>query len=409
MPLNGTYSGTTRPPRSARVLEQSQPSRFDVYRLPVRLRTFLRRVEGMPPRVIDIAISLAAFLATAGPVLVPAPDRPWLLALAAASSLPLIWRRRATLIVTFVVGSATTALALLQELPPLPYGVLVCTYTYAELLTAGWRIIAVAVQSIVIILSLAVPDEGAAAFGYVGMAFVTAYTLGMGVRTRKAHIHLLEERARRLEEEQAAVAALERNRIARDMHDVVAHSVTLMVVQADAGPIAVRTDPERAEAAFDAIGDIGRGAISQLRRILGALRSDDAESGRSPQPGIEAVPDLVTEAGRTGLKASLRNEGTPASVPVDVDIAVYRIVQESLTNTLRHARARTVEVGLLWSARQLKVQIIDDGTGQAPATESGGHGMIGMRERVSACGGSFQAAVRERGAGFAVTALFPLG
>ncbi|HVX44949.1 MAG TPA: sensor histidine kinase [Mycobacteriales bacterium] len=378
-------------------------------RLAARLHTIQRRLEAMPPRVVDITIALAAFFATAGPVLVPAPDRPWLVALAAASSLPLIWRRRVTLLVTLVVGSATTALALLQELPPLPYGVLVCTYTYAELLTAGWRLIAVAVQSIVIILSLAVPDEGAAAFGYVGMAFVTAYSLGAGVRNRKAHIGLLEERARRLEEEQAAVAALERNRIARDMHDVVAHSVTLMVVQADAGPIAVRSDPDRAEAAFEAIAETGRGAISQLRRILGALRSDGSGTERSPQPGIGAVQALVTEAGRTGLKASLRNTGTPATVPVDVDIAVYRVVQESLTNTLKHARARTVEVGLVWAPRQLTVRIIDDGTGQPPATESGGHGMIGMRERVSACGGSFRAAVRERGPGFAVTALFPLG
>jgi signal transduction histidine kinase len=210
----------------------------------------------------------------------------------------------------------------------------------------------------------------------------------------------VDERARRLEEERAAAVAEERTRIARDMHDIVTHSVGLMVVQAEAGPLVLRSDPARAEAAFQAISDTGREAIGQLRQILGTLRGTVA---REPQPGLDATPDLLERARQAGLAVSVEESGDRRPVPAAVDIAAYRIIQECLTNTLRHAAARTVRLCLGWSERALTIEVADDGRGATALRE--GHGIVGMRERVGACGGTL--AIDPRG--FTVTATLPIG
>ena len=181
------------------------------------------------------------------------------------------------------------------------------------------------------------------------------------------------------------------------MHDILAHAVTLMVVQAEAGPVVVRRDPERAELAFEAIADAGRDAMTQLRRLLGVLKADEAQ--RLPQPTLDELPGLVAGT------ASLEVTGERRPVPPDTEIAVYRIVQEALTNTVKHARAQHVAVRLNWSADELEVSVVDDGQGPQ-ATVAGGHGLVGIRERAAACGGTAEAGPRP-GGGFEVRARLP--
>jgi signal transduction histidine kinase len=227
-------------------------------------------------------------------------------------------------------------------------------------------------------------------------------------RDRRAHTEAVEERARRLERERAAdtarAIARERSRIARDMHDVLAHAVSLMVVQAEAGPVVVRSDPRRAEASFDAIATTGRDAMAQLRRILGVLKEEQA-NGTSPQPAVAGVPALVRQVADTaGLRVELRTRGEPRPLPADAEVAAYRVTQEALTNTVKHAYASCATVELDWTEDALTLTVTDDGRG--PAALDGGHGLIGIRERAAACGGSAEAG-RGPDGGFRVVVRLP--
>ena len=217
---------------------------------------------------------------------------------------------------------------------------------------------------------------------------------------------MLEERARRLTEEQAAAAARERERIAREVHDILAHSMSLVVVQAEAGPVVVRSDPAKAEEVFDTISITAREALAQLRRALGVLRSEGPT--RQPQPDLDAVAPLVDGARRVGLAATLEEYGERRPVPADLSVTAYRIVQESLTNTVRHARAGQVRVRLDWRDAALRLEVSDDGRGPTRTGNSFGHGLIGMRERVDAAGGELSTGPGPDGVGFRVVATLPL-
>ncbi|MFB9894685.1 sensor histidine kinase [Planobispora takensis] len=351
---------------------------------------------------VDAVIVITVAVATLWSGVRWAGGGPGVVVLALGASVPLLWRRRAPVLAASAVCAATTGLAMAHALPPLPYGALVGVYTVAALSARRVRLLSGAAGAVLLVVSLVAPGESPESFGYVGMAFAAAWALGTGVRARRAEITALEERARRLEEERAAVAAQERMRIARDMHDVLTHSVGIMVVQADAGSLVVRADPDRAEAAFEAIGRTGREAVGQLRRVLGALRSGDGDGvmggtregwshgGNAPPPGLGELGRLAGQVRGTGLKVVVESLGEAGPVPADVDLAVYRLVQESLTNTLRHAGATTAWVRLRWSPDALWIEVTDDGRGPAPERPEGtvaGHGLIGMRERVEACGG----------------------
>jgi signal transduction histidine kinase len=354
----------------------------------------------MRERAVDLLIAAVVTAATVYPTLAYAPLHPGTLVLAVLASAPLIWRRRAPIVVAVVTGLATTGLSLLDRLPDLPYGQLVATYTWAELVSPLWRLAAVVATAAGILVSLIVPEQDAPSFGYVGMTFVAAYALGVGVRARRDRIAFLEERTRRLTEEQAAAASAERARIARDMHDVLAHSVGLMVVQAEGGASVVRADAGKAEAAFDAIAETGREALVQLRHALGVLRE------REPEPaGVEAIPSLVERARRTGLDVTLDRRVVPFVDPA-VGAAAFRLVQEALTNVVKHAGARKVFVVLDAADRSLCVTVHDDGRGHSGAP-SQGHGLAGMRERVAAVGGQLRTGPRADGTGFEVAATLP--
>lgn len=348
-------------------------------------------------RAVDILITVAVTAATAYPALKWGTSAD--VALSLLASVPLLWRRQAPILVALACGIGTTWLSVRDRLFDMPYGQLVATYTWAELSTSRWRLFGAVGTAVGVAASLAVPQQSPPSFGYVGMMFVTAYALGTGVRARRDRIAYLEERTRRLSEGHAAAAGAERARIARDMHDVLAHSVGLMVVQAEGGASVVRTDAARAEAAFDAIAGTGREALVQLRHALGVLRDQQPEP-----PGLDAVASLVERARRTGLDVTLTRAAVPP-VPAEVGAAAFRVVQEALTNAVKHAGARHVAVVLAAEGPSLRVLVRDDGRGGVP--KPGGHGLAGMAERVAAAGGTLRTGPAEQGPGFEVSALLP--
>jgi signal transduction histidine kinase len=354
----------------------------------------------MRERAVDLLIAAAVTAAAVYPIVFIWKFDAVLLVLALLSSAPVFWRRRAPVVVALITGIATTWLSVLDRLPDMPYGQLVATYTWAELASPGWRVASIVITAAGILFSLIVPNEDPPSFGYVGLMFVTAYALGAGVRGRRDRIAFLEERTRRLTEEHAAAASAERARIARDMHDVLAHSVGLMVVQAEGGASVVRADAERAEAAFDAIAETGREALVQLRHALGLLREQAPETA-----GVEAIPSLVERARRTGLDVSLDRGPVPALDP-QVGATAFRVVQEALTNVVKHAGARRVLVTLGATEEGLRVTVRDDGRGGAAVS---GHGLSGMRERVTSVGGRLHTGPRADGPGFEVAATLPAG
>ena len=205
-------------------------------------------------------------------------------------------------------------------------------------------------------------------------------------------------------------AADERRRIAREMHDVVAHSVSVMVVQAGGARRILERDPERAVAAAAQIERTGREALAEMRRLLGVLhRDDDEHDARAPQPTMAGVGALVERAREAGLPVELHVAGERRSLPAGLDLAAFRVVQEGLTNALKYADRAPTDVHVRWGERELELEILDRGPG--PARErlggDGGHGLVGMRERVKLYGGELEAG-RRRGGGFRIRAKLPL-
>ncbi|MDR7273262.1 sensor histidine kinase [Catenuloplanes atrovinosus] len=355
------------------------------------------------PAALDALIAIVAFLGTiAGHGAVGDP-RPMVVVFAAVSALPLVWRRRAPFAVALVCGAGSIGLIAMHGAVDWPYGQLVATYTVAAASPFAARAVLVAGTVAGVAFTQQTLDKPAGSVLTSGGIFLVAFALGTVSRARGDRIALLEERTRRHAEEREAAAARERERIARDMHDILAHSISMIAVQAEAGPLLVHRDPERAARAFDAISSTAHDALGQLRRTLGVLRGGPDD--RAPQPGLESLPALADRAREAGLAVTVTERGPSVPVPPEVSVAAYRVVQESLTNVVRHARAGSARVGLDWSASALRVEITDDGRGASGGT--GGHGLIGMRERVAACGGEFSAGTAG-GGGFTVTATLPL-
>jgi signal transduction histidine kinase len=233
-----------------------------------------------------------------------------------------------------------------------------------------------------------------------------AWLAGRGVRTRTRLTEELHEAAVRAkeahDEEVARAAADERRRIAREMHDVVAHSVSVMVVQAGGARRILERDPGRAVEAAAHIEDVGRAALTEMRRLLGVLHHAD---DRAPQPTMRELDRLVDRTRAAGLPVSLTVEGEPRALPAGMDLAAYRVVQEALTNAIKHAGAAPTEVSVRWAPAHLELKIVD--TGQGANGHDGGHGLVGMEERVRLYDGELRTG-RRPGGGFEVIARLPL-
>ena len=250
-------------------------------------------------------------------------------------------------------------------------------------------------------------------FGFFCAPMIIAWVMGDSMQYRRAYYLDLEEKARRLElerDQQAQIAAAtERARIARELHDVVAHNVSVMVVQAEGAAYAMDSAPENTRRALGAIADTGRSALAEMRRLLGVLRTQDGVAERAPQPGVDQLEDLLEQVRSSGLPVEFTVDGVPVELPQGIALAAYRIVQESLTNARKHGGpAVSAAVGMFYGEQELRLVVQDDGRGAAALTDGQGNGLTGMRERVAIYGGSLQAGPRVAGGrGFQVEAVLP--
>jgi signal transduction histidine kinase len=248
----------------------------------------------------------------------------------------------------------------------------------------------------------------------VFVIFGFSWAMGEFIGARRAYQREMEQRLVLLETERDQQAKIavgeERSRIARELHDVVAHAVSVMIVHADGAAYTIRSQPEVAENAVRTIADTGRQALTEMRRLLGVLRSDDAETQWAPQPDARGVVELAENTRAAGVPVRLEVTGDVDDLPVGVGLSVYRIVQEALTNTIKHAGAgTTATVRLARLEEELRLEVTDNGFGTPHdvVKVSGGNGLIGMRERAAVLGGEFEAGPNP-GGGWRVRATFPL-
>ena len=234
---------------------------------------------------------------------------------------------------------------------------------------------------------------------FLSATVVAALFAGLTVASGSRYLAWMDERARRLEverDQQAVIAAAaERTRIARELHDIVSHSLSVVITLADAAAVVSRADPARGVEAMTEVSEVGRRALTDMRAMLGVLRTDEPAAGLAPQPGIGDLGALVERVRATGLPVDLAVEGTPFPLGAAAELTAYRIVQEALTNTLRHAAARHASVTIVYDEPQVRVQVADDGTANdgtaKPQGSRRGHGIDGMRERAALHGGTLRA------------------
>jgi signal transduction histidine kinase len=349
----------------------------------------------------------------------PTPPRGMLAlgyALALLHTLPLAARRRFPGTVLALCVASGLAVAALGVPEILGIAILVAVYSVAAY---GDRWVSLA--------GLAAAELGSAAVQLTHGSFqwptpitnalviAAAWLLGHFVGVRRAYTARLEQTAElertRAEQARQAVAE-ERLRLARELHDVVAHSISVIAVQSGVGAHVASTQPEEAAKALAAIEATSRAALTELRRLLGVLRQEDEPQGDlAPVPGLADLDGLLAEVAKAGLAVRLQVEGRPAQLPAGVDLSAYRIVQEALTNVVKHAGSARAQVAIRYRDHEVLVEVTDDGRGGAAPTGDGrarvGHGLIGMRERVAVFGGDLEVGPRP-GGGFRVAARLPL-
>ncbi|MEV6872389.1 histidine kinase [Amycolatopsis sp. NPDC051128] len=315
----------------------------------------------------------------------------------------------------------TAALGVVQDLlgpqfPPTTAAVLIAVYTVAAY-RERYRV-AAAVSTVVALTAVGIgEDTGFGTFVarlvFAAAIVTAAFALGVNVRTRRAYLASLHDRAVRAErerdQESQIAAARERARIAREMHDIIAHNLSVMIALADGAAFAARTDGAQAESAAKHVSATGRQALDEMHRLLTVLRSNGDDSPRAPQPGIAALDELVNQVRATGLPATWTVTGRRFPLPPTVELAVYRVAQEALTNVLKHAAAPTsAKIHLTYDEPLVTLEVLDDGRPAPVPVTSGGHGLSGMRERAGVAGGDVEAGPRP-GGGWRVLGKFGSG
>ena len=324
-------------------------------------------------------------------------------------TLPLAWRRRAPLPVAAVVMGALVFESLAvgsspTQDPPL-VGWLLAIYSVAAHSDRAAALVGGALSLVAGLVWIGIDD-----FFLPVVIFGGAWLAGRLVRQREDHALVVEERSAALDRERVAnaraAAAEERAQIARELHDILSHSVSVMVVQAGAERMAQGSERAATGETLEAIERTGRQALIEMRRLLGMLRVGGEPPSHTPQPTLGELDELVAQVREAGLPVELQVEGEPAALPPGVAVSAYRIVQEALTNVLKHAGPARARVVVRYSGRELELEIADDGQGSA-AVGGAGHGLVGMRERVALYGGDFDAGA-SNGGGFVVRARLPL-
>ncbi|MBY8883612.1 sensor histidine kinase [Streptomyces sp. PTM05] len=368
------------------------------------------------PLLADALLTVLLLLATTAPARWYFGHHPVLLAFQAAIMVPLAWRRKGPWVVFGVVAAVAFGQWLYGMIIPGDVALLVALYTVAAHCdrTRTWIAAGVLESGIVLASMRFAPPGHAGVKAFValsGMA-VAAGVIGMNLRTRRAYLAALEDRAARLERErdqraQLAVAG-ERARIAREMHDIVTHSLSVMVALADGAKFAVPRSPDKAVTAMDQVSDTGRQALTDMRRFLGKLRPDEPDAVRHPQPGIAQLDALAAQVRAAGLPVRLTVEGGTRNASAAAQLTVYRLVQEALTNTLKHASpGARATVRVSCRDDRIGIEVRDDGRPVTVGGE-GGHGIAGMRDRVAAYGAVVEAGPLPHG-GWRVATCLSLG
>ncbi|MFB9961673.1 sensor histidine kinase [Sinosporangium siamense] len=328
---------------------------------------------------------------------------------------PLFWRRSHPLTV-FAVLSGTCFVQWLLEVAAIPanMSVLIAMFTVASLRSFRWAVAAGLVAELGIVLAMMQWNTFTRGTFFSLSAFVvTIWLAGIYANTRRRYLESLEERAERAERERdqqtQLAASAERARIARELHDVVAHNVSVMIVQADGAGYAIDGDPEQARRAVQTISSTGRQALAEMRRLVGVLREHDAGPEEyAPQPGLDQLDELVVQVRASGLPVEFLVSGTRQEIPEGEQLAIYRIVQEALTNTIKHGGPGAHAIVVVdYRPREIFVVVTDDGRGAAAPRRVDGHGLVGMRERVAMYGGRVSAEPRT-GGGFEVAVWLPI-
>ncbi|WP_395295769.1 sensor histidine kinase [Kitasatospora hibisci] len=383
-----------------------------------RVAQWWARSAGGNPYLLDVPLALFSFAVSLWSVRNDDTDWPWwVYAMTIGTALPLPWRRRAPLTVAALSGLASIPVSVVAHsvMPQIPVYAVVTIYTVADRARDWQRGLLLGI--LVVSNILGTHSVNGAFFSL--LLTIGTFVFGSLVRELRRLARVEADRAleagRRAASDAARAVAEERARIAREMHDILAHAVSLMVVQAEAGPLVVRDNPDRAIRAFDDIAGAGRDAMVQLRRVLGVLKEDGAAPELSPQPRLAELPALAERVSGTGPAVELEVDSSAGPWPVEVEAAAYRIVQEALTNAVKHAEASRVSVRVVRAGEELSVTVADDGRGLRLSSEhvasgwSGGRGLVGIRERAAACGGRAEAGPGPGGRGFLVSARLPLG
>jgi signal transduction histidine kinase len=327
------------------------------------------------------------------------------------ATLPIGLRRRWPFLVLSIVGPAAIAHLAFGFTNPflVTFAVLVALFSVANHARWSLSVLAAAATAVALPVSFAIDwqHQGRVNLGdlpYNYALFGAAWVLGDNLRRQREQADLAT-RLRAAEEERSRHAvADERVRIARELHDVVAHTLSVIVLQSGAGRRLAPDHPDRAAGVLGGIEALGREALGDMRRLVGILRTGP-EREHEPQPSLRRLPELAERVRAAGLAVDLRIEGEARPLPPGVDLSAYRIVQEALTNTLRHAGAGRAEVMVRYGGAGVEVEVVDDGRGPA-ANGTAGHGLAGMHERVGMFGGELDVGARE-GGGFRVRALLP--
>jgi signal transduction histidine kinase len=370
------------------------------------LRRSLDRARSLDPRAVDAGLALALTVwAVTEPRVFSHPGRAVvLLGMPAA----IAWRRRAPVAVLVV---EIAGLALEPRALAAPQAVALFIAAYSAALYGNRRVL-------VAVLLLVAATVASASAGALPVAhwllpfllFGLVWLVGSALRRRELRAEASAERADRLEREQEAALRAERARIARELHDVVTHSVSVMVLQTGAARQIMSKDDRRSRDLLESVETSGRSALEELRRLLGVLSEVDVDaSPLSPQPGVNEIPSLIEQVRQAGLPVELSVEGEPRAVSGGATVAAYRIVQEALTNVLKHAGGAPSRVVLRWSDAAIELEILDDGSPASSAPFNGweGRGLTGMRERAAMYGGTLEAHPSPDG-GYAVRAHIPL-
>ncbi|WP_246074266.1 sensor histidine kinase [Nonomuraea terrae] len=371
------------------------------------------------PWVVDLVVALAVFGYNLPIQVAYVPDgSPIGVAVSAGLCAPYVLRRKHPFAV-FGVILLTACVQLVLGVGILPADIMLAFALYNVAVRFPWTASLPAAGAVVLWSLVTVAprleeyDLSVFDLGLLVLVAVWAWTWGTTVRIRRDYVASLRERALQLEREREAqamiAAAAERARIAREIHDIVSHSLSVVVLMAEGAALKVRSEPERAEQAMFTVRDTGRTALAEMRRMLDVLR--DGEPGsHAPQPGIAQLDRLVKESRAAGLPVRMTVSGEPGDLSEGLDLVVYRVVQEALTNARKHAgpRLRRVDVALRHREGEIEVRITDDGQGVRDGPAADGHGLVGMRERVAAYGGTLRTGSRAD-QGFEVVAVLPVG